>query len=83
MVFENEVSHLFDLISLRLVSDGLQVDNLLDFRLVEDDVAATALTARESATFKKMAEIGKSDVRVGTSVEDVRESFPGPFMTRV
>ena len=44
LVFENEVSHLFDLISLRLVSKGLQVDNFVDFRPVEDDVTAFALT---------------------------------------
>jgi hypothetical protein len=42
----------------------LQVDNFLDVRLVEDHMAAIALTANEPATFQKMAEIGKSDVRV-------------------
>ena len=63
-VFEDEISHLFDLIRFRLISEGLQVDYLFDVWLVEDGVAAFARFSGEARVFQEVAEVGEGDVRV-------------------
>lgn len=54
LVFQDDVSHLFYLVSLGLAADGLQVENLFNAGLVEDDVTATALSPGESTAFNSL-----------------------------
>ena len=77
LVFENDVPHLFHLISFGFISEGLQVENLLHSRFVKDVVTATALSAGKSGAFEEVAEVCVWDVGVGSPGEDVGENFPG------
>jgi hypothetical protein len=77
LVFENHIPHLFNLICFGFVSNGLQVENLLHARFVEDDVTATALPAGESGAFEEVAEVCEWDVGIGSPREDVGERFAG------
>jgi hypothetical protein len=64
---EHQISDLFYLIGFRLISDGLQVDNLLDSVLVEDGVAAFSGFSGEACALKEMAKVGEGDVGIGSA----------------
>jgi len=77
LVIEKQVPNLLYLIRFRLISQGLQVDNLVHAILVEEGMAAFARFAGEACALQEVAEIGEGDVRVGASGEDFGEDFPG------
>ena len=77
LILEKQVPNLLYLIRFRLISQWLQVDNLVHAVLVEDVVAAFSGFAGEACALQEVAEVGEGDVRVGASGEDFREDFPG------
>ena len=77
LILEEQIADLLYLIGFRLISNGLQVDNLLHAFLVEEGVAAFSRFASEACAFEEVANVGEGDVSVGSSREDVGERFAG------
>ena len=59
LILEEQIPDLLHLIRFRLISNGLQVDNLLHAFLVEECVAAFAGFAGEACAFEEMANVGE------------------------
>ena len=77
LILEKQISDLLDLIGFRLISNRLQVDNLLHSILVEEGMAAFAGFGGEARAFEEVANVGEGDVRIGSSRENVGECFAG------
>ena len=75
MVFEDEFADLLHLVGFGLSAFGLNIDDFFDAVLVKNRMTAFPRASGETGAFQDEAEVGKVEVRVGTTFEDFGDSF--------